>query len=273
MADGGGGRIGPDFNLSDEILSVIPTDPYDQLDLARKITSMAIASRVSKLETEAGRLRQQLHEKDRLIEGLEDKVSQLDSAYQDAELRLKLTREDNLESFKRQLMQSLNEENSPQTETVDIGTYDQNSAQGLFHKCSIDTASINGVWFSSNIGNDHTDYFLVTVSKQAGQRFSITPYITPRLTPTGTPKIISASVSPRRYSAAGSPQRTSGAASPTTHYEGRGSLSSWYSSSQQSSAANSPPRARPPPARTPRIDGKEFFRQARSRLSSNSVHF
>ncbi|KAL0363028.1 UNVERIFIED_CONTAM: hypothetical protein Scaly_1258000 [Sesamum calycinum] len=285
MADGGG-RIGPDFNLPDEILSVIPTDPYDQLDLARKITSMAIASRVSKLETEAGRLRQQLHEKDRLIQGLEDKVSQLDSAYQDAELRLKLTREDNmkllkerdslaltakklsrdlakLESFKRQLMQSLNEENSPQTETVDIGTYDQtvpkaystNDESNGYTKhhsygSSIDSASIND-----------------DVSKQAGQRFSITPYITPRLTPTGTPKVISASVSPRRYSAAGSPQRTSGAASPTTHYEGRGSLSSWYSSSQQSSAANSPPRARPPPARTPRIDGKEFFRQARSRLS------
>ncbi|KAL0398997.1 UNVERIFIED_CONTAM: hypothetical protein Sradi_2243000 [Sesamum radiatum] len=305
MADGGGGRMGPDFNLPDEILSVIPTDPYDQLDLARKITSMAIASRVSKLETEAGRLRQQLHEKDRLIEGLEDKVAQLDSAYQDAELRLKLSREDNmkllkerdslaltakklsrdlakLESFKRQLMQSLNEENSPQTETVDIGTYDQTVPKAYstidesngytkYHSYSgsIDSASINDdvPRFSSNIGNDHTDYFLVTVSKQAGQRFSITPYITPRLTPTGTPKVISASVSPRRYSAAGSPQRTSGATSPTTQYEGRGSLSSWYPSSQQSSATNSPPRARPPPARTSRIDGKEFFRQARSRLS------
>ncbi|CAA0842144.1 Unknown protein [Striga hermonthica] len=150
MAHGGGGdgnRVGPDFNLPDEVLAVIPTDPYDQLDLARKITSMAIASRVSKLETEAARLRQKLGEKDRLIQELEEKVSQLEGAYQDAELRLKLTREDNvkllterdslastakklsrdlakLETFKRQLMQSLNEENSP-TETVDIGTYDQ----------------------------------------------------------------------------------------------------------------------------------------------------
>ncbi|KAK4439590.1 hypothetical protein Salat_0293900 [Sesamum alatum] len=286
MADGGGGRIGPDFNLPDEILSVIPTDPYDQLDLARKITSMAIASRVSKLETEAGRLRQKLQEKDRLVEELEDKVSQLDSAYQDAELRLKLTREDNmkllkerdslaltakklsrdlakLESFKRQLMQSLNDENSPQTETVDIGTYDQTVPKAYSSNDESNGYtkhhSYSGSTDSASINDD--------VSKQAGQRFSITPYITPRLTPTGTPKVISASVSPRRYSAAASPQRTSGTTSPTTHYEGRGSLSSWYSSSQQSSAANSPPRARPPPARTPRIDGKEFFRQARSRLS------
>ncbi|KAA8532275.1 hypothetical protein F0562_032308 [Nyssa sinensis] len=37
-------------------------DPYDQLDLARNITSMAIASRVSKLESEMERLRQKMYE-------------------------------------------------------------------------------------------------------------------------------------------------------------------------------------------------------------------
>lgn len=86
----------PDFYLPDEILSVIPTDPYDQLDLARKITSMAIASRVSKLEAELGRLRQKLYEKDRVVVELEDKVSQLRLAFQDADLRLKITLEDNV---------------------------------------------------------------------------------------------------------------------------------------------------------------------------------
>lgn len=87
---------GPDFHLPDEILSVIPTDPYDQLDLARKITSMAIASRVSKLESEAGRLKQTLYEKDRVIVELEDRVSELQQAYDEADLRLKITREDNV---------------------------------------------------------------------------------------------------------------------------------------------------------------------------------
>ena len=51
----GGGTVtvvGPDFELLDEILSVIPTDPYEQLDLARKITSMVLALRVSKLKSE-----------------------------------------------------------------------------------------------------------------------------------------------------------------------------------------------------------------------------
>ncbi|KAJ6916627.1 hypothetical protein NC652_019135 [Populus alba x Populus x berolinensis] len=78
--------------------------------------------------------------------------------------------------------------------------------------------------------------------RHAGQRYSVTPYITPRLTPSGTPKIISTSASPKGYSAAGSPQKTSGATSPTKpQYDGRASISSWYPSSQQSSAANSPP--------------------------------
>ncbi|KAL3643167.1 hypothetical protein CASFOL_013982 [Castilleja foliolosa] len=286
MAHGGGdnNRAGPDFNLPDEILSVLPTDPYDQLDLARKITSMAIASRVTKLETETGRLRQKLHEKDRLVEELEDKVSQLEGAYQDSELRLKITREDNmklmeerdsvastakklsrdlakLETFKRQLMQSLNEDNSP-TETVDIGTYDQTVA-----KHSMRDDSNGYMKHHSYSGSNSSASITDDASNQGGLKSSIAPYITPRLTPTGTPKVISTSVSPRRYTSAGSPLKASGATTPTKLYDGKGSISSYYPSSQQSSVANSPPRGRLPPGRTPRIDGKEFFRQARSRLS------
>ncbi|KAL0407089.1 UNVERIFIED_CONTAM: hypothetical protein Slati_4022800 [Sesamum latifolium] len=54
---GAGNPVGLAFDLPDEILAVIPIDPYDQLDLARKITSMAIASRVTNLEAETGSLR------------------------------------------------------------------------------------------------------------------------------------------------------------------------------------------------------------------------
>ncbi|XP_026427934.1 uncharacterized protein At4g15545-like isoform X2 [Papaver somniferum] len=267
-----GNGSGTDFHLSDEILSVIPTDPYDQLDLARKITSMAIASRVSKLESENGRLRQKILEKDRLIFDLEEKVSQLDQGFQQVDSRLRIVVEENnklvnerdslamtvkklnrdlakLETFKRQLMQSLNDDSS-QAETVDIGTCDQTVSKMYSVKDE-----------GGNPGDD--------ASRHGGHRFSMTPYITPRFTPSGTPKGYSTSGSPRGYSGAGSPNRTSGSTSPTkSQYEGRsGSLSSWYPSSQQSSAASSPPRGRPVPARTPRIDGKEFFRQARSRLS------
>ncbi|KAB2059587.1 hypothetical protein ES319_A11G315800v1 [Gossypium barbadense] len=284
MSQGGGagaGVGGMEFDLSEEILAVIPTDPYEQLDLARKITSMAIASRVSKMETEIGRMRAKIFEKDRMIYELEEKVSRLQQANHEAESRLKLVFDENmklakerdslamtakklsrdlskLETFKRQLMQSLSDDNSS-AETVDIGTCDQSVPKAYPDKD--DGASD---YMSLRSSNGSTDLGSTTdeASRYAGQRFSITPYITPRLTPTGTPKVISTNGSPRGYSTAGSPQRTSAATSPTkSQSDGRTSFSSWYPSSQQSSAANSPP------PRTPRIDGKEFFRQARSRLS------
>ncbi|KAE8123911.1 hypothetical protein FH972_018830 [Carpinus fangiana] len=48
----------------DNILAVILMDPYDQLDLAQKVTSMAIASRVSKLELDVAHMCHKLYEKD-----------------------------------------------------------------------------------------------------------------------------------------------------------------------------------------------------------------
>ncbi|KAL8156889.1 uncharacterized protein At4g15545-like isoform X2 [Apium graveolens] len=253
-------NLGHDFNLPDEILSVIPTDPYDQLDLARKITSMAIASRVSNLENDTGRLKQSLSEKDKVIVKLQERVAELEDACQDVQVQLRIATEDNmklvrerdsfamtakklsrdlakLETFKRQLMQSLSEDDSSQAETVDIEQIPK--------------------------------AYPTTALVPTGQRVPLTPsYITPRLTPTATPKVYSTNGSPRRYSSMESPQIISGATSPTkSQYDGRASLSSWYPSSQQSSAASSPPRGRSTTARTPRIDGKEFFRQARSRLS------
>ncbi|KAL1804139.1 hypothetical protein ACET3Z_032786 [Daucus carota] len=277
-------NLGHDFNLPDAILSVIPTDPYDQLDLARKITSMAIASRVSNLESETGRLRQSLSDKDRVIAQLEEKVAALEDACQDAQVQLRVTTEDNmrlsrerdsfamtakklsrdlakLETFKRQLMQSLSEDDSSQAETVDIETCEQ------IPKAYPITEVTNGYKIQRSISGSTDSSTITDALMQTGQR-AISPYITPRLTPTATPKVYSTNGSPRRYSSIESPQTTSGATSPTKSlYDGRASLSSWYPSSQQSSAASSPPRGRSTTARPPRIDGKEFFRQARSRLS------
>ncbi|XP_068654884.1 uncharacterized protein At4g15545 [Aristolochia californica] len=270
---------GADFHLPDEILSVIPTDPYDQLDLARKITSMAIASRVSKLDSETGRLRQKVVEKDRFIFDLQEKLSEMGEMFRDMDAKLRATVDENvkllserdaltatvkklnrdlakLETFKRQLMQSLNDDNAHQAETVDIGTCDQSVTKSSLVK----DESSNGYMATNYVGGS-TGNREIEASRYIGQRFSMTPYITPRFTPTETPKVTSTGGSPRGYSAAVSPKNVSG------NFEGRGLLSSWYPSSTQSSAPSSPPRGRSLPARTPRIDGKEFFRQARSRLS------
>lgn len=89
-------QIAADFHLPDEILSVIPTDPYDQMDLARKLALLAIASRVSKLESETGRLRQKMNEKDRTIGELQMKVSRLESMLQESDSRLRVTLDENV---------------------------------------------------------------------------------------------------------------------------------------------------------------------------------
>ncbi|KAE9617091.1 hypothetical protein Lalb_Chr03g0031741 [Lupinus albus] len=276
-----------DFHIPDDILSVMPTDPYQQLDLARKITSMAIASRVSSLESDSSRLRQKLLEKDRLIFDLQERVSGLSNACHEAEAMLKNALDDNakiseernqlavtvkklsrdlakLESLKK-LMQSLTVDSSPQAQTVDIGTCDQSVPKAYPDKDDDESGyTPQHSYIDSTVVGKTID----EASKYAGQSFSLTPYITPRLTPSGTPKVVSTVGSPRGYSAATSPSKTSRATSPTKlSYDGGSSISSWYSSSQQSSVANSPPRGRSLPGRTPKIDGKEFFRQARSRLS------
>ncbi|XP_056845240.1 uncharacterized protein At4g15545 isoform X3 [Raphanus sativus] len=263
MSQSGGG---PDFSLSDEILAIIPTDPYEQLDLARKITSMAIASRVSNLESQVSVLTQKLVEKDRIVYELEGRASSLERLYHESDSSLKNALDENvklrqerdslamtakklgrdyakLEAFKRQLMQSLNDEN-PSTDNIDVRQVARDKDENS-----------NGLSTLDSFSNNNNTQGL-------RQRASLTP---PGLTPSGTPKMVSAVGSPRSYSAASSPKLFSGAASPTaSQYD----IRMWSSSSQQSSVPNSPPRSHSSTsARHARIDGKEFFRQARSRLS------
>ncbi|CAA7062063.1 unnamed protein product [Microthlaspi erraticum] len=267
----GGDRGGrSDLELPDEILSVIPTDPLEQLDLAKKITSMAIASSVSNLEADVVELRQKLHEREIGVHELEKKASRFERDFREADSRLKIVLHDNmnlreerdslattvtnlrrdvakLETFKRQLIQSLSNENALQREVVeDIKTCDKSVHWSYPDK--EETTNLHSYNKSRDMTRPVDDD-----SNYTGPRFSVTPYISPWM----TPKIIS----PRSNS---SPKRTSGAMSPTdTHFESQKATLS-YPSSQQSSAANSPPRSLP---RTPRVDGKWFFRQARSRLS------
>ncbi|PWZ30657.1 hypothetical protein Zm00014a_009142 [Zea mays] len=54
-----------DFVLPDELLAALLRDPYEQLDLARRITALAVSRWVSVLEREAGRLRAEAAGKDR----------------------------------------------------------------------------------------------------------------------------------------------------------------------------------------------------------------
>ncbi|CAK9860564.1 unnamed protein product [Sphagnum jensenii] len=253
MGNGGGGE----FELPQELLSVLPSDPYEQLDVARRITAMAVAARVSKLELETGKLRVKLAEKEHIIHGLQERIGDTESTLQETSSRLSraldeqanLANEKNmlagqvkklmrdvakLETFKRTLMQSLQEDDeNPMGEGADKrGASNSNSA--------IRRASRPPSRQSSSY-----------------QKSRSTPSLTPRLTPQQTP-----TGSPRQQSARGSPRRTMSGSD--NH---RIPLPSSQPTSQSTTAPNSPPSHGSMPTRTPRVDGKEFFRQARNRLS------
>ncbi|KAF7010590.1 hypothetical protein CFC21_024989 [Triticum aestivum] len=275
-----GAATGVDFHLPDEILAVIPTDPYEQLDVARKITSMAIASRVSRLEADVARLRRDLADRDRGEADLRARLADSDArllAALDENAKLvkerdtlaltakKLSRNlAKLEAFKKQLMKSLSEDNllqlSETGEDRDVDAENNGTARIPSWKDEVSSSHT-----SSNTSSRST----ITESAQVftGYQFSITPYVAPQITPGSTPIISSSSGSPLAYSTGPStPKFYSGPTSPTrSRSEDQSAFSSWNGSSHQYSAPVSPQRRSF--AGRPRIDGKEFFRQARTRLS------
>ncbi|OEL35154.1 hypothetical protein BAE44_0003832 [Dichanthelium oligosanthes] len=99
-----------DFGLPADLVAVLPSDPFAQLDVARKITSIALSSRLGRLEAEAARLRAQLAERDAEAEDLRERVEQLDASLAVATGRLRRVEEEKLEVFKKTLVQSLQED-------------------------------------------------------------------------------------------------------------------------------------------------------------------
>lgn len=309
---------GADPDLPEEVLAVLPSDPYEQLDVARKITAMAVASRLSRLEAESGKLRQKLTEKERIIYGLQERIGELEQTLQETTARLsvaldeqaklateknslgatvkKLTRDvAKLETFKKALMQSLQEDDEmpsqsgieklPANRLASLGgplsssslrDFSLSRSQSQEEKSADSgSATLSSSKYSS-IGENES-HSEADVSKPGIARsFSLTPpHLTPQLTPTGSPKKQSAVSSPKQLSAAGSPKRQaaspkrrSASGSPKQHTmaEVRTSFSLSQPTSKRTTAPNSPPGGSIP-ARTPRVDGKEFFRQARNRLS------
>ncbi|KAK4805074.1 hypothetical protein SAY86_004891 [Trapa natans] len=275
--------VGADFDLPVQILTVIPhrplpprpdtnsdppPTPTNLLDLARKITSMAISSRVSKLESDASHMRQKLYEKERVLD-LEEKVLCLERSHQEADSRLKTVIDENKGKEKPYPLNSILTFYSQLINQIALSSLPLDNVLFLTVQCLIGEGA-NGCGSHQSSGATDIGNSMDENSQHAVQKYSITPYITPRLTPTGTPKIISTEGSPRKSSSVEFPRRTSGVISPIkSHYNSGNLISSWYPSSQPPSATNSPPRGSSMPVSSAhtRIDGKEFFRQARTRLS------
>ncbi|GLJ43624.1 hypothetical protein SUGI_0908070 [Cryptomeria japonica] len=309
-----------DFELPGEILNALPTDPYEQLDLARKITSIAVGTRVSKLEAEAVKLRHKISERDQVIHSLNDKIGHLERKLSETNEKLshafleqaKLTNEKSaltatvkklnrdvakLELFKKTLIQSLKEEDdtsqADSTQSTDaqrqanvkasLRTYskdeDSNILTGGENLESNAFLETGGSVEDENRGGAHglrrNTYKLPSLTMP-----NITP---PQISPTGSPNEISPTHSPRQHSTR-SPKGPSPTHSPNSYsasaparhhsispsrrqFEGRVSTYSSLPASSHATAPNSPPHSGSHSGRLQRMDGKEFFRQARSRLS------
>ncbi|BBM98549.1 hypothetical protein Mp_1g14350 [Marchantia polymorpha subsp. ruderalis] len=249
---------GGNFEIPQDVLAVLPSDPYEQLDLARRITAMAVAERLSKLEGETGKLRAKLAEKDLIITDLNDRVIDAETTLQETTARLssaldeqaKLTNERNLlvntvkklnrdvaklETFKRTLMQSLQEDDDGGHKSSEYGGHA--SVAALVASEAKKTPNSDS-WMNNrgHMWNEDND------SENLSQGGAPAP------ADLGVP-------------AAGSPER------PPPQESSKVPLPLSLPSSRSTTAPNSPPNVNSTPGRTPRVDGKEFFRQARNRLS------
>ncbi|KAH0992834.1 hypothetical protein GBA52_004317 [Prunus armeniaca] len=286
---------GSNFDLPEEVLQVLPSDPFEQLDVARKITSVALSTRVSALESESYALRAKLAEKDQLIAELQAQVESLDASLSETADKLALAGQEKeglvkekallsntvrklnrdvtkLEVFRKTLMRSLEEEDENSTGASEaVAKPKIQTQENLSSKpqAEVGVVSEGDATFAtlppsraSSIRSQYSETGSIFSENRdtEAERPRISPGLllasqtsTPRLTPPGSPPVYSASTSPTRTSKPVSPKRHSMSfATSRGMFDDRSSMPSSHHSSEY--------------GRT-RVDGKEFFRQVRSRLS------
>ncbi|XP_020226683.1 uncharacterized protein At4g15545 [Cajanus cajan] len=282
MAAESGGST--NFDLPEEVVQVLPSDPFQQLDVARKITSIALSTRVNALESDLSTLRAQISEKDDLIADLQSQLHSLHAslsetadkllrAQQDKESLLKendslsntvkkLNRDvSKLEVFRKTLMQSLKEDDDNSGGTADIVAKIQSQSSLTSTSQFGDNDASLPPSISSSTGNYFAeDQESDAIRPRVPQNLILASQTsTPRITPPGSPPSLSASVSPTRTSKPVSPRRHSISFSTTRGmYDDRSSVFASISTNDPGTGSQT--------GRT-RVDGKEFFRQVRNRLS------
>ncbi|XP_009146949.1 uncharacterized protein At4g15545 isoform X3 [Brassica rapa] len=264
------------FDLPEEVLQVLPSDPFEQLDVARKITSIALSTRVSALESESSDLRELLAEKDNQIAELQSHVESLDSSLSDALQKLSLAEDEKenlvrensslsstvkrlqrdvskLEGFRKTLMMSLQDDDQNAGTTQIIAKPTPNDEDSPFQPSrhsSIQSQASEAVEPAA-VDNENEAAPKPSLSNSLPL---VSQTATPRLTPPGSPPALSASSTPKTTSRPISPRRHSVSFSTT-----RGMFDDNRSSISISEPGSHTGRTR--------VDGKEFFRQVRSRLS------
>ncbi|KAH6816534.1 PH-response transcription factor [Perilla frutescens var. frutescens] len=279
------------FDLPAELLEVLPSDPFEQLDVARKITSIALSTRVDALESELSELRDHLADRDNIIADQESQLQSLDASLAEVSDKLAAAQQEKeslmkenaqlsssvkklnrdvakLESFRKTLMRSLqDDEDNPASAPKAVATNlpsnnEDDSDLPLDRTTSIQSQfSDAGSLISADTDAEAVRARIPHSYLLASQNS------TPRLTPPGSPPSLSASVSPSRTPKPVSPRRQRHSISFSSSrglFEDRSSVFSSVPSSQFSSMSGLESGSQPGKTR---VDGKEFFRQVRTRLS------
>ncbi|QCD77041.1 uncharacterized protein At4g15545-like [Vigna unguiculata] len=275
VVESSGSRV----DLPEELLQVLPSDPYEQLDVARKITSVALSTRVNALQSESSTLRAELADRERLIAELQAQVDSFDAALSEAADKLaradqdkeslvkenaslsnsvrKLTRDvSKLESFRRTLMKSLHEDGDTSGGAADIAAklQSQASISSSSQFGDEDASAPSSRSSSMRLNTSDSPNYSAEDRESDGSRSGASHNVvlasqssTPRITPPGSPPSKSALVSPTRTS--------SKPVSPRRHAMSFSTSRGMFDDRSSSQTART------------RVDGKEFFRQVRSRLS------
>ncbi|KAF8089902.1 hypothetical protein N665_0494s0007 [Sinapis alba] len=265
------------FDLPEEVLQVLPSDPFEQLDVARKITSIALSTRVSALESESSDLRELLAEKDKEISELQSHVESLDASLSDALQKLSLAEDEKenlvrensslsstvkrlqrdvskLEGFRKTLMMSLQDDDQNAGTTQIIAKPTPNDEDSPFQPSRHSSIQSQASEAVESAAVDSENEVAAPKPSLSNSLPLVSQTATPRLTPPGSPPTLSASSTPKTTSRPISPRRHSVSFSTT-----RGMFDDNRSSVSISEPGSHTGRTR--------VDGKEFFRQVRSRLS------
>ncbi|KAL0727827.1 hypothetical protein Bca4012_023920 [Brassica carinata] len=265
------------FDLPEEVLQVLPSDPFEQLDVARKITSIALSTRVSALESESSDLRELLAEKDKEIAELQSHAESLDASLSDALQKLSLAEDEKenlvrensslsstvkrlqrdvskLEGFRKTLMMSLRDDDQNAGTTQIIAKPTPNDEDSPFQPSRHSSIQSQASEAVEPTPVDNDSEVAAPKPSLSNSLPLVSQTATPRLTPPGSPPTLSAASTPKTTSRPISPRRHSVSFSTT-----RGMFDDNRSSISISEPGSHTGRTR--------VDGKEFFRQVRSRLS------
>ncbi|GFR52888.1 hypothetical protein Agub_g15521 [Astrephomene gubernaculifera] len=239
------GNVGMASTLPTEVANILPADPFAQLELASKIAQHALASKAAQLEADGQQLREALVQKQSQVKMLERRVSTLELELQDMTSKSKQAMEEahRLQSEKNLLADTVKRLHK---EVARLEAFKKNLLEHLHNddepglEPSVAAADVAGERLVSEV--------LSSISKPPTAP-TATSY-NARMQQAATPAF--ASTSGRPLYTASTPQ-----AAPVPNPQPFVTAAPTPQPQYPSNGGGSPPR----------VDGREFFRQARAQLS------